>query len=193
MLNFYEAFAFDQGGGDPAALRRVVDSLWDGTTGTSPAVVPAGRFYEVIESIRPQNGVVYESVYATAAIDACHIVEYAVDVLVKCDNDAAVEAALVAQEIVEMYLAMANQPLFVIDDVDCALRWSGIVYTAYPLMAAEVAKQEYDLGLLASVDEVTATTKRELVERGAVRVSPVRRFRLRVNGGAWNGSTTTSS
>jgi uncharacterized protein YjaG (DUF416 family) len=178
VVDFHEAFLIQEGLGPQAALRKALEATWAFAASGNPRIGDWPSSVCALEQAMPRRDQIFHSIFATAASDACEVVLAAVEQIISPSSRRAIEAALLNQGIVEMYLALVNQPLAEDLGLESAEEWSKASYAHLPLFLAELNWQETNLAMLAAEVELSIETVALLRDRASRGVAPTRRFHL---------------
>lgn len=158
MLPNYEAFVALERWGDPNVLRGALDRVWQSLEGRPLGRAQAADLFEACVSVGPDTED-FTSLFVGAAGNAAASVAYTLQCALDGDPTQATLAGRLAVESVFAYLARVNDPetgVHADDPTFDEQLWR------YPLMAAELRKQEGDLLTLSRAAALTPALLEEL-------------------------------
>lgn len=141
LLPNYVAFREDTGWGDLGPIRTALDKTWKHLFGGSLTSERTRDLIESCEQVTPASDD-FESLYVTAAQDACFAVCSLLDYVLDVGTDKIVRAATYATDSVDLYVQESEGLL----SSDPSLEQKIL---NHPLMQRELEKQDQDISTLS--------------------------------------------
>ncbi len=164
LLPNYEAFNAETGHGDISVLRNAVELLWDNVLHAGMEIALLQSTNAACEAQAPSSNA-FESLFITAAQDACFSLCALMDFVESADLDRVVVAARYAIESIDLYV----QEIERMNPGDSQLEEKIL---SHPLMQDELLRQQNCLEELKQFDIINSKTIGVLRSRFAVRVLP---------------------
>lgn len=158
MLPNYEAFVALERWGDPSVARGALDRVWQSLEGHPLGRAEVAELYEACVGVVPDTED-FTSLFVGAGGNAVASVAYTLQCTLDGDPTQATLPGRLAVESLEAYLARVNDPETGAHAADPSFfeqLWR------YPLMTAELDKQERDLETLSRAAELTPALLEEL-------------------------------
>lgn len=152
----YLAFQHDSGWGDAALMRAALDCVWACLRDQPPSSEEIENITSSCEDAAPSSDD-FDSLYVTAAQDACFAICALLDYLLESDIDKIVQAATYATDSVDLYV----QEIENMAPNDPKLEQKILMHR---LMQRELTQQEEDL---KAIEVIPALTQEFLAERRA--------------------------